>query len=228
MLILTPTRGRPENARRLLDAFVATKSLDSTSLIFCLDEDDDKLPEYTAVFRDEKYDDCAWFGFALGQRMRLGPTLNHYATCYAPTYDMIGFMGDDHCPRTYGWDERFHNVLEGVGTGVVYGNDLIQGERLCTEMVMSTNIITKLGYMVPPGLVHLFIDNAWYALGRATTLTYVDDVIIEHVHPCAGVVAWDDLYAEVNSSVQWTADEAAFKTWERDELPRVYELLRSL
>jgi hypothetical protein len=215
MAVIIPTRGRPQNAFEVIESFVQTRSCGPTKLVFGVDDDDPEL---------EKYKDVAavapeFVDFVYGPRLRMGGTLNKLAVAYASEYDVIGFMGDDHRPRTHGWDNLFLNHMN--GTAIQYGNDLIQGVNLPTAVFMSSDIIKTLGYMVPPTMTHLFLDNFWLTLGRRLSrLTYRPDIVIEHVHPIGGKVVWDDGYREVNSGAQWNADEAAWNEYQSSYLDR--------
>ena len=73
-------------------------------------------------------------------------------------------MGDDHRPRPAAmpWDARIRECLSG-GPGIVYGNDLLQGEKMATAVAMTSDIVTTLGYMCPPAMVHLCVDLVWVA-----------------------------------------------------------------
>lgn len=188
---------------------------DHSQLLIALDEDDPTLQEYQHRMAGVHDPD---FSIEVRPRMRLGGTLNYWANEKAKDQDIIGFCGDDHLFVTQGWDTRIKSAMDSMGgTGVVYGNDLIQGPNLPTAVAISSNIIETLGYMVPPGMVHLWIDNAWKLMGESIErLRYLPDVIIEHVHPAAGKAEWDAGYVEVNSGAVWDADEKAYKTWAED------------
>jgi hypothetical protein len=215
---LVPTRGRPANAVRLAQAFRDTCRGDDTRLEFFVDDDDPELPNYEVAFLDRSLDDCH-FGYNVGPRLRLGGTLNRHAPVYAGMVSAVGFMGDDHVPRTVGWDVQLLEHVRALPGAVVYGNDLLQGPNIPTAVLLDSRLVTALGWMVPPGLVHLYMDNFWKELGqRLTTLRYRGDVVIEHMHPVAGKTAWDDRYAEVNAGSVYEADE---KTYEAFRVNRV-------
>ena len=158
----------------------------------------------------------------VGNRMRLGPTINQYTSLYLgrddPTggLDIVGFMGDDHRPRTVDWDLEISKAAHVANNKcVLYGNDLIQGANLPTAVAMTTDIIKALGYFCPPGLMHLYLDDAWREIGREVgKLLYMPQVIIEHCHPIAKKgVEWDDGYREVNSGQQYESDGNAYRAW---------------
>lgn len=206
MTVLVPTRGRPQALRPMVEAWWTTQA--AAQLVFAVDNDDPELPAYLAAFRE--IEGPGSFKLHVGPRLRLAGTLNELTTIHAPNAAAIGFMGDDHRPRTKGWDARFAECLSG-GAGIVYGNDLLMGEKMPTAVMMTSDIPLALGYFCPPGFVHLCLDLVWkdwaHGMGR---VTYLDDVIIEHLHPANGKAAMDDRYAEVNSAEQVHADSTAY------------------
>lgn len=206
MLVITPSRSRPENIVKLIESFGETRT--NAELLICVDDDDETLDGYKAIPRPP------WAMLVIGPRLRLGPTLNLYATRLMEDHDEIGFMGDDHRPRTAGWDRRFREAIGRVG--ITYGNDLIQGPNIPTAVMMSSNIIKAIGYMVPRVLVHMYLDNFWKDLGMGLAnhgigkLTYLGDVVIEHMHPIAGKAEWDEQYKEVNGDLM-NKDAASYE-----------------
>lgn len=188
LLVMVPSRGRPENIRRLVENWPT-----DVDLLVAVDDDDPKLSEYQDIPNGIRY-------LVTGPRLRLGPTLN--AICGAPAilYKYVGFMGDDHLPRTPDWHVRVIEELERLQAGFVYGNDLLQGERLPTAVFMTSNIIQTLGKMVPKELVHMYLDDAWLAWGKGmNSITYLPDVVIEHIHPVANKTQRDIGYDEADS-----------------------------
>lgn len=207
ILYVVPTRGRPDNAVRLRRAFFATATLNDTELMFAVDEDDPRWHDYKREL----------------PRVAVGPALsgmnavlNRHAVAMARHYDAIGFMGDDHVPQTHGWDAMLAARLTALGTGIVYGDDLVQRANLPTAVCMTSDIIQELGYMAPPELVHMYLDNFWRDLGRAVgMIEYVPEVIIEHLHPvhpdAAKKSTWDDTYERANAN--FTTDELRYRSY---------------
>ena len=197
LVVVVPSRGRPAAARELAQAFAQTCTAD-TRLVFAVDDNDptrDDYPDGTAVFPSR----------SMGEALNLGAKL------VAPAAFAVGFMGDDHCPRTYGWDDAYLEALRELGTGIAYGDDLLQGERLPTQCAMTSDIVRALGYMVPPTLTHLYMDNFWLTLGhKAGCIRYLPGVVVEHRHPFAGKAQMDPGYERVNSGEMYHRDQAAF------------------
>jgi len=217
LTVLVPSRGRPHNIQQLLESWESTVTGD-THLIVLVDDDDPTLEEYLKLPVEIR----------VGPRLRIGGTLNVVAPEIATTSRNIGFMGDDHRPRTKGWDEAFINELDKLKVGVVYGNDLAHGVNLATSVTMTSNIVNTLGYMCVPGSIHLFLDNFWMDIGRGTNITYFDDVVIEHVHPLFQKAPSDNTYIEANSPEVWGADETTFNNYVATQLQDDLQKLRAL
>lgn len=222
MLFVVPSRGRPDNIEELISSWIATRSV--ADLLVAVDDDDPLIDRYKEV--EEKNAKLNWLSFAYGERLRLGPTTNKYAVLHASGYESIGSMGDDHRPRTPIWDGLMASQLRRMGGGIVYPNDLYQKENLPTAVLMSSGIIKALGYMCPPGVIHMYVDNFWKDLGHACGfLRYMDSVIIEHMHPNAGKAAMDARYAEVNADSQFKSDAKAYMKYRQEQFDRDVELL---
>lgn len=210
VLVLCPSRGRPEKAAELRDSFEATRRGDS-KLLFILDDDDDTAKLYER------------FGLEV---MIVPPTegggmtgaLNKGVEAVLEWEDepkILGFVGDDHRFRSIGWDTNFVAHLDSVGGGMVYGHDRFwHNGEIPTQIFMSTPIVRALGWMALPPCKHLYLDNAWKALGEAGDCLYwMPNVVIEHMHPAVGKTEWDSQYRLNNSERRYAEDHAAFEAW---------------
>lgn len=213
--ILVPSRGRPDNAHRLLDQLRATTTFtDPAYLWFAVDEDDPTLDEYP---------------ISNTQAVKGGSmveALNEVAAQSATEHHYLAFLGDDTLPHE-GWYLPIMQALTSQKNSIVYGNDLIHGPNLPTAVFMDSSIVKTLGYMAPPNQKQLFVDNYWKALGEALgTLTYVPEAIIEHLHPIAGKAPSDASYEAAYSGDRWRNDEEAFILHMDNQFPLDLEKLR--
>lgn len=224
LVVVVPSRGRPAAALELVAVFAETCTAD-TELVFALDDDDPTGPEYPGAA-------CVFTSPSRNMGEALGNAVAYFtdpeANIAAPPF-AVGFMGDDHRPRTRGWDTAYVDALRELGTGIVYGNDLLQGAKLATQCAMTSDIVRTLGFMAPPALVHLYFDDFWMALGSgAGCLRYLPDVVVEHMHPFAGKAEWDAGYRRVNDESMYARDEAAFTEYSRERLSGDIARVRAL
>jgi hypothetical protein len=200
LAIIVPTRGRPSNIEDLLFSLQETNT--ASDLWLVLDDDDPELDHYT------KLNNALIFP---REGKGMAKPLNKAAMFLLDDYRHFAFLGDDHRPRTDKWDQFFIKELDLLGTGLVYGNDLLQGENLPTAVAMTGDIVRELKGMVPPGLIHLYLDNFWMQLGKDLgAFSYLGHVILEHLHPIAGKAEWDEGYKAVNADDVYSADAKAF------------------
>lgn len=222
LLIIVPSRGRPHNIAALHDAWSETAT-GAAELLVAADDDDPDLPGYREVCGDRGIE------LTVGPRIRMVPTLNKVARDRAPHHFALGFLGDDHRPRTLGWDAHYLAELRTMGTGFVYGNDLLAGERLPTQWAQTSDIVQALGAMVPGPVKHLWADNQVWDLGYAIDrIRYLPDVTVEHLHPLAGKAPDDDRYQEVNHPDAAEQDRQIYAHWYANQFPADVEKLRAL
>lgn len=210
ILIVVPSRGRPEAVDELADAWRATDA--RAHLEIAIDNDDEYFGEYCDAYEQAYETSDIDIALRFGPRPpnRLAGVINGAVAAEASSYAAIGFMGDDHRPRTPRWDQRFAECLS-AGAGIVYGNDLLVGSKFPTAVVMTSDIPQATGYMCPDGFTHLCLDLVWLDWGKGMErITYLDDVIIEHMHPAAGKAGMDAGYEYANSAEMVTRDSAAY------------------
>ena len=214
-IMIVPTRGRPQAVRQLAEAFSVACTV-NTRLLIAVDDDDPDLEAYReraeearSVFANtELLVQSAPGCMAAALNMAARDVVQEW-----PDAKAIGFMGDDHRPRTVGWDSRYVNSLE-VAPGIVYGNDLIHGENLPTQFAVSASIVKALGFMSPGDLRHMYIDNYWRDIGNlAGCLMYRGDVVVEHMHPVAAKGEYDEGYERVNAPEVFNHDRVAYEKY---------------
>lgn len=212
LLTLVPTRNRVENARGLLHTWYDTVTEEDSGLLFIVGTEDPRLEEYQSRLPANH--------LVTFPERGLVKALNYVAPTFTREYDAIGFMGDDHRPRTVGWDSHYLRNLRELGGGYVYGNDLLMGERIPTQVAISSTIIELLGYFGPPAFTHLSVDVSWKTMGEGLgRIRYLPDVIIEHMHPAAGKAEVDAGYKHVNSAMMVKMDQRAYDNWFKNDYP---------
>jgi hypothetical protein len=207
VIVLAPSRGRPDRAKLMVESFLDTRELGDTELVLVTDETDltgkeyQKLGHFKGVRRIQLW----------GEETGCLTAATNTAARRSWSRDVIlGHVGDDHLFRTAGWDGIIEATLP--EPGIAYGDDLLQGELLPTAVFMSSVIPRTLGWMALPGTRHMYIDNAWKELGKGLgALHYRPDVIIEHMHPGAGKAESDEGYERADGST--LRDAKAYARW---------------
>jgi glycosyltransferase involved in cell wall biosynthesis len=205
LAVLVPSRGRPESVKRLAAACGETCRA-RTDLIFAFDVGDPTLEESCAAAA------AGQAQYVVGPRDTLTGWTNALAMARAGSYRALASLGDDHVPRTDGWDTALLAAIEGMGgTGFAYPNDQVRDD-IPEAVVVSSDIVAALGWMANPACSHFYIDNTWADLGKfAGCITYLPDVVVEHLNPASGKAAADQVNLE--SSAKIAADERAYQKW---------------
>ena len=120
LLVITPSRSRPQSIARLLGTMHATSAL-KTHLHVAVDEDDETLPQYRAVMDKTGGEHDV---LEVGPRKGLCEWTNEVAVRRAGEYPFLASLGDDMVPRTPGWDKALvTGIIRMGGTGIVYPLD---------------------------------------------------------------------------------------------------------
>lgn len=214
LVVLCPSRGRPEKLRECAASLVETRGYGSTRMIGIFDHDDPAADEY-ANRAGSLYDfifpvhDGGGTGMVSALNAGVKQLLREH-----PEIEILGFVGDDHRFRTSRWDEVVTAKLE-QRRGFAYADDKFRRDGdIPTQIFISREIVEALGWMALPDLKHLYVDNSWRVLAdHADARYYLPEIVIEHMHPLNGKAQWDEGYRRVNAQSLYNSDEAAFQAW---------------
>lgn len=216
LAIIVPTRGRPDNVRKVIAAWDFTNTWADADLVLVVDADDPMAPGYWQIDaeREAGLQNGPVKIIEVPKWLPMVHKLDAAARELAGQYWAIGFAGDDHLPQTIGWAARYLTVLRELGTGMVYGDDGYQGRKLSTEWAVTSDVVRALGRMVPAPVDHMYCDNAMMDLfGAAGALRHLPEVRIEHMHPVAGKAETDEQYQRVNHRDQFSKDRRVYQGW---------------
>lgn len=212
LLVITPSRGRPDGMKRLAQAIAATATA-QTDLYLATDNDDPGSTDGGMAAAEALGSRVRW---THGPRQTLIEWTNQIALAEAPNYRALASFGDDHVPRTPGWDTKMLALLDEKGAGIAYPDDgnprNFTTGPMVTAPVMSSAIVSALGWMCYPPLIHFYADNVWEDLGRdADCLWWMPEIKIDHLHYTVTGAAPDATYGEAYRS--WDHDQQAFYDW---------------
>lgn len=215
LLIITPTRGRPQGAQRLIDAVEATATA-RTDLLLCIDDDDASYAGLTGNFT-----------FTRGPRETCGGWTNKVAAQRACQYHAVASIGDDHEPLTPGWDTMLLGAIDAMGgAGFAYGDDTIHGAAVPTAVVISTNIVAALGWVFQPMMTHYYADLVWKEIAEGCCLAYLPEVKIKHYNPSFGTAPMDPTYEQARS--RYGMDGEAYRAWCSGQRQKDISTVRSM
>lgn len=222
ILVLCPTRGRPQRAREAYQSLLDTRAEAETEMVFAVDANDPERAAYEALGAPLHI---------VAEPRDMGVALQDaamWATKPGSPFRVIGFVGDDHRFRTPAWDRTIGGHLLASGGGFAYANDLGMGASLPTAVFATAEIIRALGWFGLPGAHHLYFDNTWRDLGDAADcLYYFPDIVIEHMHPIFGKAPSDEGYTRVNAPENYSHDLAVFTDWTNNRKAADVETVRS-
>ena len=146
-------------------------------------------------------------------------------------YFTVSGIDDDTIVTTDGWDLLLSLPLKAKGYGVSWGNDTIQEGRVPTKWTMTTNIVEALGFICPPGLIHLFVDDFLGRIGvELNSAHYAPNVMMEHHHWLNKKAEMDETYMETASRETWDHDERVFTEYMtgqfHDDIERIKKALK--
>ena len=189
LLVIVPSRGRPDSVQRLWDTMRLTCRGD-TRLLVSLDYDDPAYGDYPAGPMRQTLS---------GVRGVVGH-FNAAAEGFGRDFKFIGALGDDFLPGTDAWDTEIMEAL--AETPFAYGNERFPGRppgESCCHIFTRAEVVRALGYVGPPQFRHMYVDNAWAAWGKACGITYLDGTVLEHLHFTVGKSARDATYDQAMS-----------------------------
>lgn len=207
LLIVVPSRNRPQSIARFLDAVHGTAKM-QTHVHVIIDNDDPEIERYKYVMDQAGKDGDV---LTVGERKGLAGSTNDIAVPEAENYPYISSLGDDMIPRTPGWDRALIKAIERMGgTGISYPWDGVR-EDIPEAVLMSTDIIRTLGWMAYPGCSHWYIDNVWSDLGwGAGCIRHLRAISVEH--------AWKTDTTSKDSSEKLTCDRDAYYLWKKTRM----------
>lgn len=220
LAVLIPSRGRPNRVAETIAQYEKTAQGDY-QICWAFDDDDPTLAECKRA-AGRSY---IW----TGPRDGLSGWTNKLWRALEGEFEYYASFGDDHFPITHGWDVRLTAVLDDVGGGFAYcdnGQHTPELDWNLPEMcVISGPILSALGWMCEPSLLHFNVDSVWSDLGNeANCLYYVPDVIIRHRHWVFRDAPRDDTYYE--ATVRGREDVLAHGKWQAERLPADAETVR--
>lgn len=191
--LLLPTRGRPALVERFFRSVVATTSqLNRVEIILYVDEDD--TGSHALVGDNIKVTKI------IGPRLTMG---GYNMACLEKARgSIIMLANDDMVIRTRGWDEKIIELHKEFSDGIylIYGNDLLKKQSMCTFPILSRRTCELLIEPYPKAYRGAFIDVHLLDVFKRLQLhgfnriRYLPNIVFEHLHYRAKKAELDDTY----------------------------------
>jgi len=179
--LLCPTRGRPENAKTLLESFRKTVKRDNNELWFYIQDDDPKKDEYVKLFTEMNHKEYIvdYFTFTGHMWNRLADESKG---------DIIMLMGDDCVIETEHWDEKITKAVNPY-PDCIYIVGVVDGRSKpgnpygsCPFPAMHRRMKEILGYFYPLHFLHRYGDTYLIKLGeKLGRLIRMENVLFKHL-----------------------------------------------
>ncbi len=202
---LLPTLNRLAKLEVFLKTAIAAET--STPGLILVDENDylANLDKYEGLSLPLGWAYRTTRGISMGDKCReVWPTLGDRK--------WVGILNDDHHIITKHWDQLMLKTLD--GTNFASANDRKMAPiKATTATVWSKALLDALNWPIyPPQLQHLFIDDLWENLGRATGCWRICmNVVVEHHHVLFGKAPADETHEKVYNQKAWDMDRAIFE-----------------
>jgi len=197
-----PTRKRPVWLQRLIDACVMTNMTSPGMVVI-----DGKRTDYPNLTLPPNVNVAA-----TGEHLEFAGVLRWIFATF-PREPFYGFICDDGIPRTPNWDVELERT---AGRWYVScSNDLLHGAGRWSFGALGGDLLRALGFWIPPGFIHLYVDNVWEHLDRELhIMRYRPDIVIEEMHFSNGKAPRDLTYERIYRGQAYGAiDQALFEAW---------------
>ena len=183
-MFVLPSRGRPHNLRRLLDAWEETRA--TLPVWLRLDDDDPNLPEYLTISLPS-----LWH-LEVGPRVSLSIIYNKVYELVPETTGWWGLIADDVVPETVNWDFKLVEAAGAGGMAVPAGGHDDEG---APHFVLGGDLVRDIGWLALPGLDRIYIDTVWMLIAKHKgVFRRMPNVMLRHHHFSNGKALFDDTY----------------------------------
>lgn len=214
-MIILPTLGRPENIKRFVEAYRSTFA--SLPVLVVFDAGDALKAEYEKIGLPASFDKIF-----VPARTRCAAIQNLVFEKW-PNEEFYAVLADDVVPETEKWDKELAEACR--YEGIAWGDDDIQHKALATHPFIDGDLVRKMGWIAPPGLVHFFVDNVWTHLAAAIGGNgYLPDVKLTHHHHLNGKAVMDSTYRNATS---FDADYVAYRAFMKNDFEALLKRVRA-
>lgn len=203
-MVLLPSYNRANLLKDFLESYRATEA--TVSGLVLVDKEDPQKEEYLKLDYPKGWLLVLTTGRSMASKIK-------EVWDQVKDLDCVMLCNDDHYCITKNWDEKI--LAQITGSNIIGTNDnWVAPKRLCGMTAFSGNVIRALGYIFPPGIEHLFIDNAWeYLAAKAGCANILMEVVIEHRHVFKDKKTPDETHKSVYTEDWNNQDKEGTPAW---------------
>jgi hypothetical protein len=129
--------------------------------------------------------------------------------------EWVGILNDDFEVVSKDWDKKLIAHLDGKNYVSANDRSLRTFSMPVTATAWSMPLLKALGWPIyPPSLQHLFIDDCWRDLGKATGCWRIAaDCVVLHKHVMFGAAQSDSTHEKVYNQKAWDHDQAIYQNF---------------
>lgn len=187
LAILCPTKGRPENLKRLQESFDKTQT-GFADLFPIIDKDElDLYNRKDAIVSEAQSYFCSKLNGAVQS---------------VQDYDFVAIIGDDVIIHTEGFDKILVDEFNNSKWQILHCEDNMHHDKFANHWIVRMELVQEFGFMMPPVLQHMFGDNFWTQIGKeSNSIKFMPNILWEHLHWVNRKAKMDDTYKRAQAVI---------------------------
>lgn len=207
ILVKLPTRQRPSQCVRALNACVTNQTTNKVHYLLTIDSDDRSMDGVISAVEGHEH-----ITIDSGTSKSKIDACNRGISAFPDPWDIVVLLSDDMMCQKKGWDAQLIEEMElkyPDTDGVLFHNDGYVGEKLNTMCILGRKYFERFGYIYNPEYKSLWCDNEFMDVAnKLNRQTYFKDVLFKHEHPANNGDMADSLYQK--NDVQFQRDKSVY------------------
>ena len=224
LAILVTLRGRPWNVKKFIGEYKLSNA-GASELLFSIDKNDPHREKLLEEIKGYRYMEGEWAGVsqksnAMYEHFKDDKFLAYMGGAdditYSPAFDKIVL------------DEiNYLETRTGHRCWVLYGNDMVHGQRLCTHWISTKEYVEARGEFTPTKyMYHQYADTVNWSIGMNCGILHYMPWVVTHHHSWAnGEAPKDENYELAYGKERAEHDKKAYERWMNEDAPRQIDLV---
>lgn len=218
--IFCTLRGRPDNVKKFIEEYKAATGGNS-ELLFAVDSDDPCKDELLKNIEGYRHIEGTWPGVCQKLQSMYEAFKDDKFTVYHGSADDITYS--KHFDTIIMNELSYLDVMAKHRCWILYGNDMVHGQRLCTHWFATKEYVDAVGYFTPKTYMnHCFTDNTFYFIAISIgILRYIPWLMTHHHSWANGEAKKDENFERAYAQDKVEHDRLACERWIKEESTRI-------